>query len=179
MPQIPAEVIYEEGIYVGYRYYNTFNIRTAYEFGYGLSYTNFEYSNLKLNAKLFTGKIIATVDIKNVGKVAGKEVVELYVTAPSTQLQKPAVELKAFGKTNLLQPGQKQTLQFILSAKDIASFDPQLSAWIAAPGTYDIKIGASSANILQKASFDLFKEIIVEKCNKVLLPQVSINEMKK
>ncbi|MGF2413022.1 MAG: hypothetical protein ACQUYJ_11900, partial [Ferruginibacter sp.] len=60
-----------------------------------------------------------------------------------------------------------------------ASFDPQLSAWIAAPGTYDIKIGASSANILQKASFDLSKEIIVEKCNKVLLPQVSINELKK
>ncbi|NOT92820.1 glycoside hydrolase family 3 C-terminal domain-containing protein [Ferruginibacter sp.] len=179
MPQIPAEVTYEEGIFVGYRYYNTFNVKPAYEFGYGLSYTNFEYSNLKLNTKLFSGKIIATVDIINTGKVAGKEVVQLYVTAPLAQLQKPAVELKAFGKTNLLQPGQKQTLQFILSAKDIASFDPQLSAWIAAPGTYDIKIGASSANILQKASFDLSKEIIVEKCNKVLLPQVSINELKK
>ncbi|MGF2410848.1 MAG: glycoside hydrolase family 3 C-terminal domain-containing protein, partial [Ferruginibacter sp.] len=120
MPQIPAEVTYEEGIFVGYRYYNTFNVKPAYEFGYGLSYTNFEYSNLKLNTKLFSGKIIATVDIINTGKVAGKEVVQLYVTAPLAQLQKPAVELKAFGKTNLLQPGQKQTLQFILSAKDIA-----------------------------------------------------------
>jgi beta-glucosidase len=179
MPQIPAEVIYEEGIYVGYRYYNTFNVKPAYAFGYGLSYTSFEYRNLKLNTKLFTGKIIVTVDIKNTGKVAGKEVVQLYVTAPPAQLQKPAVELKAFGKTNLLQPGQKQTLRFELSAKDIASYDPKLSAWIAAAGSYDIKIGASSENILQKTSFDLSKEIIVEKCNKVLVPQESIDELKK
>jgi beta-glucosidase len=80
---IPAEVTYEEGIYVGYRYYNTFKVKPAYEFGYGLSYTNFTYSNLKLNAKTFNGKIIATVDIKNTGKTAGKEVVQLYVSAPA------------------------------------------------------------------------------------------------
>ena len=179
MPQIPAEVTYEEGIYVGYRYYNSFNVKPAYEFGYGLSYTNFEYHNLKLNSTSFNGKIIATVDIKNTGTVAGKEVVQLYITAPANKLQKPAEELKAFGKTNLLQPGQQKTLQFEITAKDIASFDTPSSSWVAEAGMYTVKIGASSENILQKISFSLGKELMVEKCHKVLLPQIEINELKK
>ncbi len=179
MPQIPAEVIYEEGIYVGYRYYNGFKVKSAYEFGYGLSYTTFEYSNLKLNAATFKGKIIATIDIKNTGKVAGKEVAQVYVTAPSGRLEKPAIELRAFGKTNLLQPGQKQTLQFELNAKDIASFDTKATSWIAEAGNYSIKIGSSSEKILQTSSFLVSKVIMVEKCNKVLVPKVTINERKK
>ena len=179
MPQIPAEVIYEEGIYVGYRYYNGFKVKSAYEFGYGLSYTTFEYSNLKLNAATFKGKIIATIDIKNTGKVAGKEVAQVYVTAPSGRLEKPAIELRAFGKTNLLQPGQKQTLQFELNAKDIASFDTKATSWIAEAGNYSIKIGSSSEKILQTSSFLVSKVIIVEKYNKVLVPKVTINERKK
>jgi beta-glucosidase len=176
---IPAEVTYEEGVFVGYRYYNTFKVKPAYEFGYGLSYTNFTYSNLKLNAKTFNGKIIATVEIKNTGKTAGKEVVQLYVSAPAKKLQKPAEELKAFGKTNLLQPGQKQTLQFEILAKDIASFDTQSSNWVAEAGTYEVKVGSSSEKILQKISFSISKEIIAEKCNKVMLPELQINELKK
>jgi beta-glucosidase len=179
MPQIPAEVTYEEGIYVGYRYYNTFNVKPAYEFGYGLSYTNFTYSNLTLNSTAFNGKIIATVEIKNTGKVAGKEVVQLYITAATGKINKPAAELKGFAKTNLLQPGQKQTLQFVLSAKDIASFDTPSTSWVAEAGNYIVKIGASSQNILQQTSFSLNKKIIVEKCFKVLVPQVPINELKK
>ncbi|MGG9960314.1 glycoside hydrolase family 3 C-terminal domain-containing protein [Ferruginibacter sp. SUN106] len=179
MPQIPAEVTYEEGIYVGYRYYNSFSVKPAYEFGYGLSYTNFQYSNLKLSATAFTGKIIATVDIKNTGSVAGKEVVQLYISAPAQKLQKPAEELKAFGKTNLLQPGQQQTLQFEITAKDMASFDTPSSGWVAEAGNYTVKIGASSENILQTKTFSLNKEMVVEKCHKVLVPQVTINELKK
>ncbi len=179
MKAIPAEVTYEEGIYVGYRYYNTFNIKPAYAFGYGLCYTNFEYNNLKLNATSFNGKIIATVDIKNSGKVAGKEVVQLYITAPSKKLQKPAMELKAFGKTNLLQPGQKQTLQFEIAAKDLASFDTESTSWVADAGTYIVKVGSSSDKIIKTVSFNLPKEIVVEKNYKVLVPQVQINELKK
>ena len=179
MKAIPAEVTYEEGVYVGYRYYNSFKVKSAYEFGYGLSYTNFEYSNLKLNAATFKGKIIATIDIKNTGKVAGKEVAQVYVTAPSGRLEKPAIELRAFGKTNLLQPGQKQTLQFELNAKDIASFDTKATSWIAEAGNYSIKIGSSSEKILQTSSFLVPKVIMVEKCNKVLVPKVTINELKK
>jgi beta-glucosidase len=178
MPLIPAEVTYEEGVYVGYRYYNTFKVKPAYEFGFGLSYTKFEYSNLKLNSKIFNGKIIATVDIKNTGTVAGKEAVQLYIAAPGKQMQKPTIELKAFGKTNLLQPGQKQTLSFTINSKDIASFNTPSSSWVAEAGNYIVKVGASSENILQTASFSVAKQIMVEKCNKVLVPQVTVNEMK-
>lgn len=179
MPQMPAEVTYEEGIYVGYRYYNSFNVKPAYEFGFGLSYTSFEYSNLKLSSKVFNGKIIATVEVKNTGAVAGKEAVQLYITAPAVQLYKPSAELKGFAKTNLLQPGQKQTLQFEITAKDLASFDTPTTSWVAEAGTYTVKMGASSLNILQQATFTLGKTLVVEKCNKVLVPQVPINELKK
>ena len=176
---IPAEVTYEEGIFVGYRYYNTFNVKPAYEFGYGLSYTNFNYSNLKLSSTSFNGKITVTVDITNTGKIAGKEVVQLYLSAPSVKLNKPSEELKAFAKTSLLQPGQKETVSLVLEPKELASFDTNSTSWIAEAGKYTVKIGASSLNIKQTAIFNLAKELVVEKCNKVLVPKVEINELKK
>ncbi len=174
-----SESIYNEGIYVGYRYYKTFKIKPAYEFGFGLSYTNFVYSNLKLSAVTFTDKLSVSVDVKNNGKVAGREVVQIYLTAPSQKLKKPEEELKSFGKTRVLQPGEVQTLQFQINAKDIASYDTKSSSWIAEAGKYIIKAGASSENILQSNSFTVSKEIMVEKCHKVLAPQVQINELKK
>ncbi|MBS4065466.1 MAG: glycoside hydrolase family 3 C-terminal domain-containing protein [Chitinophagaceae bacterium] len=177
--EIPAEVTHEEGVYVGYRYYNSFNVKTAYEFGYGLSYTGFSYSNLKLSSSSFKGKLLVTVDVTNTGTVAGKEVVQLYVTAPAGKLDKPAQELKAFGKTDLLQPGQKQTLQFVIEPKDLASFVTEKTSWIADAGTYTVKVGASSNDIRQTATFTVAKELVVEKSNKVLAPQVNINELKK
>lgn len=172
----PAEVIYEEGIYVGYRYYNTFKVKPAFEFGYGLSYTDFEYSAPKLSATTFTGTLNVRVTVTNKGKFAGKEVVQLYLSAPALKLNKPEEELRGFAKTNLLQPGQSQTLSFTLSASDLASFDAGQSAWIAEPGKYNIKIGASSQNIKQTATFHLSKEIVVEKTNKAVIPQVKIKE---
>ncbi|MBD0350008.1 MAG: glycoside hydrolase family 3 C-terminal domain-containing protein [Flavisolibacter sp.] len=179
MRSVPAEVTYEEGIYVGYRYFNTYNVKPAYEFGYGLSYTNFTYDNLKLNSATFNGKLTASVTITNSGMVAGKEAVQLYLSAPAKKLDKPALELKAFAKTSLLQPGQSQSLTFVINNKDLASFDPQTSSWIAEAGAYKVSIGASSQNIKQTASFTLAKDMVVEKDNKVLTPQVSINEMQK
>jgi beta-glucosidase len=178
MKLIPGEVTYEEGIYVGYRYFNTFNVKPAYEFGYGLSYTNFNYSNLKLSSNNFNGKITATVDITNTGKVAGKEVVQLYVSAPTDKLDKPVEELKGFAKTGLLKPGQKQTLTFTIDAKDLASFNTDQSAWIADGGSYTVKIGSSSKNIKQTANFNLSTPIVAERVNKALTPQVQINELK-
>lgn len=179
MRQVPAEVTYEEGIYVGYRYYNTFKVKPAYEFGYGLSYTNFSYSNLALSAATFNGNITAKIKITNTGKVAGKEVVQLYISAPAAKLAKPAEELKAFAKTGLLQPGQSQTIQFVITAADLASFDTNTASWIAEAGKYLVKAGASSEDIKQKAVFALPQDIVAEKCNKVLLPQVEVNELKK
>jgi len=179
MKQIPAEVTYDEGIYVGYRYYNTFNVKPAYEFGYGISYTDFKFSDLKLSSKSLDKTITATVTITNVGKTPGKEVAQLYITAPTGKLDKPSMELKAFGKTNLLQPGQSQQLTFTISADDLASFNTDVTSWIADAGTYTVKVGSSSANIKQTSSFSLAKEIVTEKCIKALVPQVPINELKK
>ncbi|HXB33848.1 MAG TPA: glycoside hydrolase family 3 C-terminal domain-containing protein [Puia sp.] len=176
--RVPAEVTYEEGIYVGYRYYSTFNVKPAYEFGFGGSYTSFSYSNLKLSSATFKGQVTATVTVTNSGLVPGKEVVELYVSAPSGKLDKPAEELRAFGKTGLLKPGQSQNLTFVLTAADLASFDTPSSSWIAAGGQYTVKVGASSADIRQTATFTLPADLVVEKDHKVLVPQVAIDELK-
>jgi beta-glucosidase len=176
--QVPAEVTYEEGIYVGYRYFNTFNVKPAYEFGYGLSYTSFDYSNLKFSANSFNKNFKATVTVKNSGKVAGKEAVQLYISAPAKTLDKPSEELKGFAKTKLLKPGESETINFDINADDLASFDTNRESWVAEPGSYTVKIGASSINIKQTAGFELAKEIVVEKDHKVLVPQVQINEMK-
>jgi beta-glucosidase len=176
---VPAEVTYDEGIYVGYRYFNTFNVKPAYEFGYGLSYTNFSISNLKLNSKDFNGKIIATVDVKNTGSVAGKDVVQLYLSAPAKELKKPSEELKGFAKTNLLKPGQTVSLKFTIDPKDLASFDTKSASWVAEAGNYTVKIGASSTDIKQSADFTLKKDLVVEKDHNVLKPQVEIPQFEK
>jgi beta-glucosidase len=172
-----AEIVYSEGVFVGYRYYNSFKVKPAYEFGYGLSYTNYTYENVKLSTNTFTNKITVSVTIKNTGTVAGKEVVQLYVNAPGKKMQKPLEELKAFGKTNLLLPGQSQTLQFEINAKDLASYDTEMNSWIVEVGNYNFKVGASSENIKQTISFMVPKEIIAEKCNKALSPQVKVEEL--
>ena len=115
-----------------------------------------------------------TVTVTNTGKRAGKEVVQLYVSAPSAKLEKPSVELRAFAKTKLLAPGQSETLVFSLGAADLASFDPAASAWIAEAGTYTVKIGASVLDIKQSATFELKKDTTVKKVGKLMLPQVKI-----
>jgi beta-glucosidase len=173
----PAIVTYEDGIYVGYRYYETFRVKPAYEFGYGLSYTNFDYNNLKLSSVRFTGKITVTVDVKNNGSVAGKEVAELYLSAPAVKLDKPIIELKGFSKTRLLQPGESQTLTFILDSRTLSSFDAANSSWIAEAGNYQVKIGASSEDIRQNASFILAKDITVKKESVSLRPKEKITEL--
>lgn len=176
--QVPAEVIYEEGIYVGYRYYNTFNVKPAYEFGYGLSYTTFDYSNLKLSSTAFNASMTASITVRNTGNVAGKEAVQLYISAPAKKLDKPSEELREFAKTRLLKPGESQTITFTISPGDLASYDTNSESWIAEAGTYVVKLGASSRNIKQIANFNLAKEIVVEKDHKILSPQIQINETK-
>lgn len=175
----PAEVTYEEGLYVGYRYYNTFQVKPAYEFGYGLSYTTFKYSSFTLSNTTFNGKINAVVTVTNTGTVAGKETVQLYIGAPARKLDKPTEELKAFAKTNLLQPGQSQTITFTLYADDLASYNTESISWIAEAGKYIVKAGASSLDIKQTASFRLAKDIITEKVSTLLTPKVQINELKR
>jgi beta-glucosidase len=173
----PVNSFYKEGIYVGYRYYDTFKVPTAYEFGYGLSYTTFEYADLKLSSTSFTDKLQVTVNVKNTGSVAGKEVVQLYLSAPTSEIEKPDQELKGFAKTKLLQPGESQQLSFALDAHALASFQSGISAWVADAGKYEVRIAASSNDIRLKASFDLAKSIIVEKVKDVMYPNFAMKEL--
>jgi beta-glucosidase len=178
MRSVPAVVTYEDGIYVGYRYYETFKVKPAYEFGYGLSYTNFTYTNIKLSSPKFNGKLTVTVDVKNNGTVAGKEVAELYLSAPAVKLDKPVIELKGFAKTRLLQPGEVQTLTFMIDSHNLSSFDSASSSWIAEAGTYEVKIGASSRDIRQSTSFTLVKDLTVRKESVSMVPSEKVAEIK-
>ncbi len=168
---------YSDGIYVGYRYYNSFDVKTAFEFGHGLSYTTFEFSNIKLSSTKFKGKLEVSLTITNTGKVAGKEVVQLYLSAPSLKIDKPTEELKAFVKTKLLKPREKQRVSFIINSSDLASFYTSESAWVAESGAYAVKIGASSKDIRLSKKFVLADEIVVEKVNDVMVPVVEFNEI--
>lgn len=173
-----SENTYAEGIYMGYRYYNTFKVKPAYEFGYGQSYTTFGVGPLKLSTAVFNGKLTATLTVTNTGAVAGKEVVQLYLSAPAIRLDKPESELKAFSKTALLAPGQSQQLVFTLTAADLASFDTSASAWVAEAGTYTVKAGTSSLNTRQRATFQLPKEVVVQKSRPLLAPQVALTDLR-
>lgn len=166
---------YEEGIYVGYRYFTTAGVEVSYPFGYGLSYTTFAYSKpvVKATADGFT----ATITVTNTGKVAGKEAVQLYVTAPAGGLDKPALELKAFAKTKELAPGESQTLTMNVCNYGLASFNEADSAWEAAAGTYQIHFAASVADIKATAQYKL-KKAQSWKVNNVLAPAEPINEIK-
>ena len=146
---------YEEGIWVGYRHFATRGVEVSYPFGFGLSYTSFAYSKPVVKAE--KDGFTATVTVTNNGAVAGKEVVELYVSAPAGGLEKPACELKAFAKTRELKPGESQTLTMKVSAYELASFNEAASAWEAAAGNYTVSFGASVADIRCTAPFKLAK----------------------
>ena len=146
---------YAEGIWVGYRYFQTNNVEVSYPFGYGLSYTTFSYSKptVKANKDGFT----ATITVTNTGKKEGREVVELYVSAPWGGLEKPIRELKAFAKTKLLAPGESETLTMKVSAYEMASFNEETASWETAAGEYKVLFGASSTDIRANASFRMKK----------------------
>ena len=145
--------VYEEGIYVGYRWFDTQNLEVSYPFGYGLSYTTFEYSNPVIAAG--KNETTVTVEVKNTGAYAGKEVVQLYVSAPKGALDKPAQELKAFAKTAELQPGESQVITLVVKNEDLASFDEAQSAWVVDAGTYNFHIAASSRDIKATLAADV------------------------
>ena len=162
-------VTYAEDIFVGYRFFDKFEKSVSYPFGYGLSYTTFKYSNAKVSKEGF--KYLVTVDVKNVGKAAGKEVVQAYVSAPeSITMNKPVKELKAFAKTNTLQPGQSQTITMQFDSYDIASYDEDRVAWVTDSGDYKLLIAASSDDIQCQLTFRVPAEITYP-THKVLLQQ--------
>ncbi|MFS2496753.1 beta-glucosidase [Bacteroides uniformis] len=167
---------YEEDIFVGYRYFDSFGKQVSYPFGYGLSYTTFEYVNPSV--KVDNGIYSVSIDVKNVGKFAGKEVVQLYVSAPNRfQMNKPEKELKAFTKTKELRPGETVTATLKLNTTDLASYDEASSSWVVDAGNYKFLIGTSSKDI--KAVLDVDVVSVVEKTNDILKPQETVNTIKR
>ena len=161
-------VNHEEDIYVGYRYFDTFKRPVAYPFGYGLSYTTFEFGKPRVSFDQKTATV--TVAVKNTGKVAGKQVAQVYVSAPKGTIEKPSKELKAFAKTRLLQPGESQTLTMKIATRDLASFDEAHSQWKAEKGNYLIQVGDNIENILGQASISLRNDY-TEAVSNVLAPK--------
>lgn len=172
------DIRYTEGIYVGYRYYDSFKIATAYPFGFGLSYTTFDYSDLKLNKSEFKDDIKVTLTITNTGKTAGKEVVQMYVSAPKGTIDKPVKVLVDFGKTKLLQPGESQTMELTIGPKEIASFYPDKSQWLADAGIYQVLIGKSSQDVVLKSEFNIKNTLVVEKVKPAFTERLDFKDLK-
>jgi len=152
-------VLYGEGIYVGYRYYDAKKVEPLFPFGHGLAYTDFKYGNLKISpVKVKTGgKVTVTLDIKNTGKREGKEVVQLYVGDPIAKVSRPPKELKAFKKINLA-PGETKTVTFMLDKVALSFYDTETKTWLAEPGEFKIMLGSSSRDIRVSGKFELIKE---------------------
>ena len=163
---------YEEDIYVGYRYFDSFDVPVSYPFGFGLSYTTFEYSDAKIAEKNNAYEVNVTV--KNTGALEGKEIVELYISAPDNKAaNKPVKELKAYAKTKQLKPGESETLTLRVKAEDLASFDENASAWVVAEGEYEFLVAASAQDV--KASLKATVKAQQTKVNDVMKPSVKLN----
>ena len=153
-PGVNKQVYYKEDVFVGYRGFEHNKVKALFPFGFGLSYTTFQYG--KPAVSINNDVITVEATITNTGKVAGKEIAQVYVSAPKNkQMEKPVKELKAFAKTRLLQPGESQTLRMTMKKSDLASWNESLHGWQVDAGTYTIQIGASSADIRGKASIKL------------------------
>ncbi len=141
-------VRYGEGLYIGYRYYDTRQVPVLFPFGYGLSYTSFAYGNMRVSADSFrdVDGLTVSVDVTNTGPVAGQEIVQVYVRDRESRLARPYKELKGFAKVSL-QPGETKTVSVSLDSRAFAYYDPAYPQWITEDGQFDILVGASSADI--------------------------------
>lgn len=149
-PGSKSTVYYGEGIYVGYRYYDTKELKVQYPFGYGLSYTTFKYSNLKVDKNSLditkNDKIKVSVDVTNTGNVKGKEIVQLYVSQNVTSIDRPEKELKGFTKVEL-SPNETKTVNMYIEKRDLSYYDENSKDWVADAGKYTVKVGTSSRDI--------------------------------
>lgn len=167
---------YEEDIYVGYRYFDSFDKNVAYPFGYGLSYTTFEYHDAKLSRD--GDNVTVSVTVTNTGSRPGKEIVQLYASdAMAKERNKPEKELRGFAKTVELAPSKSEVIKINFDINDLASFDEAKSAWRLDAGTYNLLIGASSRDI--RATLPLEVEEKVTTVPNILAPKVEINTLKR
>jgi beta-glucosidase len=156
------KVDYAEGIYVGYRYFDTKNVEPLFPFGFGLSYTTFDYSDLKVvNRTEFEGKnpvhdTVVSLKVRNTGSRAGAEVVQLYIHDGHSKIDRPLRELKGFRRVEL-KPGETQTVQFTLDRAALSYWSPEKKDWVAEPGKFEVQIGASSRDIRLHAPLELVR----------------------
>ena len=166
---------YKEGIWVGYRYFQTVDKNVSYPFGYGLGYTTFSYSKPVVKVAK-DGTVTASITVTNTGSAAGKESVQLYVDAPAGGLVKPAYELRSFAKTGELKPGASETLTMTVDPYTLASFNEATSAWETAAGDYKVYFGASALDLRANASFKVAKAQSWP-VNRVALPEKPVEEI--
>jgi beta-glucosidase len=159
---------YREGIYVGYRDFDKNGKNVAYPFGYGLSYTDFRYSNAL--AHLENGKVVVTCQVTNSGKRAGREVVQVYVSAPEGWMDKPVQELKGFFATSQLEPGESQEIHIAIPLESLASFNPDIG-WMVDSGDYTFRIGSSSRDIRQEVRLPGIPKLILPLPFRLPLPK--------
>ena len=154
------KTVYSEGVFVGYRYYDTREMQVAFPFGYGLSYTTFAYSNLRLDRQEITDQetLTVSVDITNTGNVAGKEIVQLYIRDNTRACRRPDKELKGYEKV-ALEPGETKTVTMTLDYRSFAWYNTDLKDWYAASGKYDVMVGTSSRQICLSASVQINSSI--------------------
>ncbi len=170
--------VYTEGIYVGYRYFDTFNVTPAYEFGFGKSYTDFSIAVTDVTADENQVKVSAKVT--NTGTTySGKEVVEVYFSAPDTTAEKAYQELGGFAKTDVLAPGQSQSVTISFNTEDMSYYNEQKSAYVLDKGDYLIRVGNSSRNTTVAAKLTVSKEAITEQLSKQLTASESVAELSK
>ncbi|MCT4139973.1 glycoside hydrolase family 3 C-terminal domain-containing protein [Elizabethkingia anophelis] len=152
----PINITYNEGIFVGYRWHDTKNIKPLFSFGHGLSYTTFEYGKVRADKTQMAqdGKITFTVSIKNTGKREGAEVAQLYISDLKSSVPRPVKELKGFEKINL-KPGEQKEVSFTIDKSALSFFDAATHQWVAEPGEFEVLVGASSSDIKTKVKFTL------------------------
>ncbi|EEL87296.1 glycosyl hydrolase [Bacillus cereus] len=158
------KVEYKEGVFVGYRYYDKKNVEPLFPFGFGLSYTNFEYSNLSVDKKEIkdTETVSVTVNVKNIGSTVGKEIVQLYIKDVESTMIRPEKELKGFEKVEL-QPGEEKTVNFTLNKRSFAYYNVELKDWHVETGEFEILVGKSSREIVLQDNMYVQSTTIIQK----------------
>ncbi|MBR3750480.1 MAG: glycoside hydrolase family 3 C-terminal domain-containing protein [Clostridia bacterium] len=176
-PGNALDVTYFEDIYVGYRYYSTFGVDVAYPFGYGLSYTEFEYKDISLKDN--GDSITVNLTVKNTGKLAGKEVVQLYVSKPETLQEQASIELCGFEKTGSIAPGEAQSISITFNKDELATYCQDTSSWILQDGEYKLAVGKSSAELISAGSFTQYAPKTVSDVENRCVPDEDIQYIKK
>ncbi len=169
--------VYEEDLYVGYRYFETFGKPVAFPFGHGLSYTRFEKTAANLTEE--GAKVSLDVTVTNTGKVAGKEVVQLYAALPDGKLEQPSRRLVAFGKTRELAPGESETLHFDVAPKRLESYDEATASWIIEAGEIKLLLGGSVREAREIFAFTLPETLVLDKVANRVTPPIEIQKLSK